>query len=419
MSEAKCLEQPLPGAQPRQDLADFAASSEGQSELPSRLTLLLALTTGLSAATLYYAQPILGVLAQDIGASERAIGMIPTATQLSYALGILLFGPLGDRFDRRGIILFKAAALTLALLAAACAPSVGWLIGASFGIGITASLAQDIVPAAASLASERHRGRVVGSVMTGLLLGILMSRVLSGLVAQQYGWRAVFFVAAASIAASGLALRQWLPRFEPTTSLPYRTLLVSLGELWRKYPTLRSAAIAQGLLASAFSAFWSTLAVMLHAAPFHLGSAAAGAFGLAGAAGALIAPVAGRIADTRGPSSVTRIGISATVLAFVAMAAATLLSPHAQLWALGITTLIFDLGVQATLISHQSIVYSLEPGARSRLNTVFVVVLFLGMAMGAAVGTLLFAQWGWIAVIGYAVVASLLALAMRIRSSGR
>ena len=392
---------------------DQTAGQADSAPLAPRLILLLAAGAGFSVATLYYSQPILGVLGADIGASDHAIGLVPTLTQLGYALGILLLAPLGDRHDRRSIILIKAALLIAALLLGACAPSIGWLLVASLAIGLTATLAQDIVPAAATLAPLAQRGRVVGTVMTGLLMGILLSRVVSGLVAEHFGWRAIFFVAAASIALIGIAAWRGLPKFKPTTDLSYATLLGSLRTLWLRHAALRHAALAQGLQAVGFSAFWSTLAVMLHAAPFHLGSAVAGSFGLAGAAGALAAPLAGHLADKRGPELVTRLGTGLSALSFAVLSLAPLLSPHAQLWLLGLGAIAFDLGVQASLIAHQSIVYSIEPGARSRLNAVLFVGMFIGMASGAALGSLLLARWGWVAVTGMATVAALGALAVR------
>ncbi|OJB25621.1 MFS transporter [Burkholderia ubonensis] len=382
--------------------------------LDGRLVLLLAAAAGLAVAPLYYSQPMLGVLGPDLGASERAVGLVPTLTQLGYALGILLLAPLGDRFDRRRVIVTKAAALVGALLLAAAAPSIGLLLAASFAIGLSATMAQDVVPAAATLAHDAHRGRTVGTVMTGLLMGILLSRVVSGFVAENLGWRTMFVIAAASVAAIGVVAARGLPRFEPTTRLSYRALMGSLGELWRRHPALRRAALAQGLLSVGFSAFWSTLAVMLHGAPFHLGSAAAGAFGLAGAAGALAAPVAGRLADRHGPERITRLGIGIATLSFAVMALAPLLSAHAQLALLAAGTIGFDLGVQATLIAHQSIVYRIDPASRSRLNAVLFVGMFIGMAAGAAIGSQLLAQFGWTAVLALAVAASLAALATRI-----
>ncbi|WP_390345493.1 MFS transporter [Variovorax boronicumulans] len=382
--------------------------------LPASLILLLAAGAGLSVASLYYAQPMLGVLGADIGASTRAVGFIPTLTQLGYALGILLLAPLGDRFDRRRIVLIKAGALCAALLVAGAAPSIGVLLAASLAIGLAATMAQDLVPAAATLAPDATRGKTVGTVMTGLLLGILLSRVVSGFVAEHFGWRAMFITAAASIALIGAAAWRGLPRFRPTTHLAYGALLGSLGTLWSRHGTLRRAALAQALLAVGFSAFWSTLAVMLHGAPFHLGSAAAGAFGLAGAAGALAAPLAGRLADRRGPELVTRLGAGLALVSFAAMGLAPLMAPHAQLWLLALAAVGFDLGMQAALIAHQTIVYGIEPGARSRLNAVLFTSMFIGMATGSALGALVLAAWGWAGVTALATTTATAALAVRL-----
>ncbi|MDN4587214.1 MFS transporter [Xenophilus aerolatus] len=400
--------------QPMHATAGASVPAPAAAGLPPALTLLLASGAGFGVAALYYAQPMLGVLGADIGASDRLVGFVPTLTQLGYALGILLLAPLGDRYDRRRIILIKAAALCAALLMAGAAPSIAMLLAASLAIGLSATLAQDIVPAAATLAPEAHRGKVVGTVMTGLLLGILLSRVVSGFVAEHFGWRSMFVAAAASIALIGAAAWRGLPRFKPTTHLAYGALLGSLGKLWRQHGALRRAALAQGLLSVGFSAFWSTLAVMLHGAPFHLGSAAAGAFGLAGAAGALAAPIAGRIADKRGPELVTRLGAGLVVVSFALMALTPLLMPHARLGLLVVSAIGFDLGLQAALIAHQTIVYSIDPGARSRLNAVLFVGTFTGMAAGSALGALALAQWGWMGVTALATVSALGALTVRL-----
>lgn len=383
--------------------------NQAKHGIPALLLLLLATGAGLAAATLYYSQPMLGILGDEFKVAAGPIGLVPTLTQLGYALGILLLAPLGDRFDRRRIILGKAVALTAALLVAAGAPSLGVLLGASLAIGLAATLAQDIVPAAATLAQDAQRGKMVGTVMTGLLLGILLSRVVSGFVAEHFGWRTMFVVAAASIALLGVTVWLRLPRFTPTTQLGYGALLTSLFTLLQKHSALRRAALAQGLLSTGFSAFWSTLAVMLHAAPFHLGSTVAGAFGLAGAAGALVAPLAGRVADRKGPELVTRLGAVLMVGAFVAMAC----GPD-QLWLIAAGALVFDLGAQAALIAHQTLVYSIEPAARSRLNAVLFVGMFMGMSSGAFLGSLVLAQWGWQGVCGMAALTSLAALAVRL-----
>ncbi|VVE00837.1 MFS transporter [Pandoraea fibrosis] len=389
------------------------AATKAQPELSARLILLLATGTGLTVASLYYAQPMLGIMTDDIHAANTTVGWVPTLTQLGYALGILLLVPLGDIIDRRRIVLVKGAILTLALLLAAFAPGIGTLLVASLAIGLTATMAQDIVPAAAAIAPESIRGRVVGTVMTGLLLGILLSRVVSGFVAQNFGWRAMYVVAAISVAGFGVVAWRSLPSFHPTTQMTYRQLIGSVASLWRRHPALRRAAVAQGLLSVGFSAFWSTLAVMLHEAPFHLGAAAAGAFGLAGAAGALGAPLAGRIADRKGPQIVTRLGAGLVAVSFAAMLFAPLLGAHAQLWLIGLGAIGFDLGVQVALVSHQTIVYGIEPPARSRLNAVLFVGVFIGMSIGAALGAQALALWGWTGVASLATLAALGALTVR------
>ncbi|AOB32243.1 MFS transporter [Bordetella sp. H567] len=383
--------------------------------LSTPLLLLLAIAAGLSVASLYYSQPMLGVLGPEIGASTRMVGWLPTLTQLGYALGILFLAPLGDRYDRKRIILIKAALLSLALLLSGAAPSISTLLAASFAIGLSATLAQDIVPAAATLAAPHQRGRTVGTVMTGLLLGILLSRVISGFVAEHFGWRTMFHAAALAAILLGLMLWRGLPAFAPTSRLPYAALLESIVQLWRKHPALRLAAVSQGLLSLAFSAFWSTLAVMLHAAPFNLGAGAAGAFGIAGAAGALAAPLAGRMADVHGPAMVSRVGAGLVAISFAVMAMMPTLSPHGALWLLGISTVGFDLGIQIALISHQTIVYALDAAARSRLNAVLMVGVFVGMALGGAMGSFALANFGWIGVTAVATVAAVAALILRLR----
>ncbi len=383
--------------------------------LPPSLVLLLATAAGLAVAALYYSQPMLGVLAAAFGASPESVGLLPTLTQLGYALGLLFLAPLGDRFDRRRIILVKAAVLCVALVAAGLAPSIGLLLAASLSIGLAATLAQDIVPAAASLAPEARRGRVVGTVMTGLLLGILLSRVVAGVAAEAFGWRSVFLVAALSIALVSVAAWRGLPRFAPTTQIGYGALLASLFELLRRHGRLRRATLAQALLSIAFSAFWSTLAVMLHGEPFQLGSAAAGAFGLAGAAGALIAPIAGRNADRFGPEPVTRLATAIAAISFAALLLSPWLSPQGQLWLIGASAVGFDLGIQATLIAHQTIIYGIDHGARSRLNAVLLAGMFIGMAAGSVLGSFALARWGWRGVAVVATLASMGALAVRLR----
>jgi predicted MFS family arabinose efflux permease len=384
-------------------------------KLPAPLVFTLAAGAGLSVASIYYSQPMLDIISKQFNVGIGSVGMVPMLTQAGYALGILLLAPLGDRHDRRTIILIKGLLLVAALLLCGFSGGLNALLIASFVTGLTATVAQDIVPASAALAPERSRGKIVGTVMTGLLVGILLSRVVSGVVAEYFGWRTMYMIAAAAVLLISVALWRVLPRFTPGTSVSYPRLLLSLAHLWQHHQTLRRAALAQGLLSVGFSAFWSTLALML-SQNFHLDSAVAGAFGLAGAAGALAAPLAGSVADRIGPARVTQYGATLVMVSFALMFLLPLLPMPAQLGLIIISTIGFDLGVQATLVAHQTLVYSLAPEARSRLNALMFTVVFIGMATGAALGSLALAHWGWTGVVALATLAAALALMIRLAS---
>ncbi len=392
-----------------------ASSSTDTAGLSRKSQFLLASGAGLSVASIYYSQPMLGIMGSSFHTGVSQTGLVPTLTQLGYALGILFLTPLGDRYDRRHIILLKGLLLTLMLLLCSVTGTWNMLLLSSLAIGLTATVAQDIIPAAAALATDRQRGKTVGTVMTGLLAGILLSRVVSGAVADAFGWRSMYAAAALGVLLITLALWQALPRFTPASRLSYLALLRSLGQLWLQHGALRRAALAQGLLSIAFSAFWSTLALML-AERYQLGSATAGAFGLAGAAGALAAPIAGAIADRHGPHQVTRVGSALVMLSFALMFVMPLLSPPAQLAVIVISAVGFDLGLQATLIAHQSLVYGLDPAARSRLNAVMFTVIFIGMASGSILGSQALALAGWTGVVVLATLASAGGLILRLRS---
>jgi predicted MFS family arabinose efflux permease len=400
---------------------EFTMSAISQStalpaeKLPAPLVFTLAAGAGLSVASIYYSQPMLDIISKQFNVGIGSVGMVPMLTQAGYALGILLLAPLGDRHDRRTIILIKGLMLVAALLLCGFSGGINALLIASFVTGLTATVAQDIVPASAALAPERSRGKTVGTVMTGLLVGILLSRVVSGVVAEYLGWRTMYMVAAVAVLLISLALWRVLPRFKPGTSVSYPRLLLSLAHLWQHHQTLRRAALAQGLLSVGFSAFWSTLALML-SERFHFDSAVAGAFGLAGAAGALAAPLAGSVADRIGPARVTQYGATLVMVSFALMFLLPLLPVPAQIGLIIISTIGFDLGVQATLVAHQTLVYSLAPEARSRLNALMFTVVFIGMATGAALGSLALAHFGWTGVVALSTLAAALALLIRLAS---
>jgi len=388
-----------------------APSNNTTGRLPHSLILLLASGAGLAVASLYYSQPALGLMAAAFHINDRLIGLIPTVTQLGYAAGVFFLSPLGDRIDRRRIILVKSAALVLALALTACASSYGFLLVANVFVGLSATLAQDFVPAAAALAPAHRRGSIVGTVMTGLLLGILLSRVVSGAVAEWLGWRTVYGLAALTVVGILFAAWRLLPHFPVHSQLGYPALLASMRHLWAHHIVVRRSTLAQAALSVAFSAFWSSLALMLQHT-YHLGSSIAGAFGMAGAAGSLAAPLAGRLADHKGPRAVAASGITIATLSFASMLALPVIPSAAQIVLLAVAAIGFDFGVQATLVAHQTIVYGADHTARSRLNALLFAGIFLGMAAGSSLSGVVLSRWGWTGISILAVIFSLFALAI-------
>ncbi len=379
---------------------------------------ILALGAGFSVAAIYYAQPLLPLMGANLHLSVEGMGLVPTLTQAGYALGILFLLPLGDRHDRRKLILMKSAALAFLLLLCSLTGQLTTLLMVSLLIGMAATMAQDIVPAAAILAPAGKQGKMVGTVMTGLLLGILLSRTVSGLVGALFGWRVMYQAAAVSIALIGLLMWRVLPRFEIHSDLTYPQLMKSMAHLWKRYPALRRAAFAQGVLSIAFSAFWSTLAVML-LAHYQMGSAVAGGFGIAGAAGALAAPLAGGLADKFGAEKVTQMGAALVTVSFALMFLLPALPPHGQLILIAISAVGFDLGLQSSLVAHQNLVYGLEPQARGRLNALLFTGVFIGMSLGSVLGSKLYVIAGWSGVVTLAVITGAIALGIRLIESAR
>lgn len=395
-------------------LQDTDTRTRAQPLLSGFMTLMLAIGAGLSVASIYYAQPILPQMGHDLNLTLDGMGMVPTLTQMGYALGILLLLPLGDRYDRRTVIAIKSVTLTAMLWL--CSQVNGslalWL--SSLLLGMAATLAQDIVPVAAILAPNGKQGKTVGTVMTGLLVGILLSRTISGVVGEYIGWRAMYQLAALSIGVIGLVLWRILPPFAQHSTLSYPGLLRSMLQLWRRYPALRRAALAQGLLSVGFSAFWSTLAMMLEQ-HYQLGSAIAGAFGLAGAAGAMAAPLSGALSDRYGAERVTQLGAALSIVAFASLFLLPALPLHAQLALIALSAVGFDLGLQSALVAHQTLVYSLNAEARGRLNALLFTGVFIGMALGSALGAKALAMADWSGVVVLATSASIACLVVRMK----
>ena len=370
------------------------ASASSPSPHYSRATLLLLATiAGISVANIYFNQPLLDDFRGSFPDSPYLIGTVPAATQLGYALGMFFLAPLGDRFDRRLLILLQLGALCVALVVATAAPTIGVLIAASLAIGVVATIAQQAVPFSAELAPAAERGHAVGTVMSGLLLGILLARTASGFIAQYFGWRAVFGASVVATIALAVVVVLRLPKSQPTSTLPYGKLLVSMWHLVVEHPGLREASFTGGALFAAFSIFWSVLTLLLAGAPFHLGPQAAGLFGIVGAAGALAAPLAGKSADKRGPRAIITLSIGLVAVSFVIFA----LSGH-SIAGLVVGVIVLDIGVQAAQISNQSRIFALKPEARSRVNTVYMVAIFHRRSLARASAHCVWPALAWLGV---------------------
>jgi predicted MFS family arabinose efflux permease len=386
---------------------------ETAPSISSWITFLLAVSCGLICANIYYAQPLVGPIAADLGLSPQAAGLVVTMTQLGYGAGLLLIVPLGDLIENRKLVLAVMALGALALTGAALSTQPLPFLIAALCVGLGSVTVQILVPYAGHLAPAHIRGRVVGNVMTGLMLGIMLARPASSFVASVSSWHTVYALSAAIMVVLALVLHRALPERKPLAQLHYGALLASMVHLALKTPVLRRRGLYQAGLFGAFSLFWTTVPLVLAGPAFQLSQTGIALFALAGAAGAVSAPIAGRVADRGWTQIATAIAMLLTAGGFALTQLATLGS-KASLALFVAAAIAIDFGVQGNVVLGYRALFALGAEHRSRINGIYMTTFFLAGAAGSAVGVWAYAHGGWTlaAAIGSALpLAALLYLA--------
>jgi predicted MFS family arabinose efflux permease len=362
------------------------------NKLPNSLLYLLSVSAGLVVANLYYNQPLLHDIALSLKVSNSEVSNVALSTQIGYAFGLLLIIPLGDKVSNMKIIKIDFFILVLSLCGAALSQSIYLLIISSFLIGFTSTLPQLFVPMVAHLSNDEGRGIAIGIVMSGLLIGILGSRVLSGLVGEYFGWRTVFYSAAGLMTLLFVLLNAKLPVIQPKFGESYAKLMKSLWFYFKTEPSLRLATLRGALAFGSLSAFWTTFVFLMNDS-FGYGSAVAGGSGLFGIAGALGATVVGKLNNRVKKNKLMIAGAILIIISWIIF----LISSHLII-GLIIGVILIDLGVQSVHITNQNVVFSKNPEARNRVNTIYMVGFFIGGAVGTSLGSLAWNYYGWTGV---------------------
>lgn len=358
--------------------------------LSPALTLLMAVATGLAVASNYYAQPLLETIAQAFDLSVNQAGFIVTAAQLGYACGLMFLVPLGDMFERRAMIVVMTLLAAGGMLITAMAPTLSLMILGTALTGLFSVVAQILVPLAASMAEPERRGKVIGMIMSGLLLGILLARTVAGALASLGGWRTIYWVASVLMILMALTLWRYLPRYKQDTQLNYPQLLGSIFTLFFHTPMLRTRALVGMFGFANFSILWTSMAFLLASPPFNYSEGVIGLFGLVGAAGAFAATRAGQLADRGKARQTTMAGLILLLLSWLAIG----FGQH-SLIALIVGIIVLDLAVQGVHITNQSVIYKTMPEARNRLTAGYMTSYFIGGAFGSLISAFAYQHAGW------------------------
>ncbi|WP_010495320.1 MFS transporter [Paenibacillus elgii] len=377
---------------PQEPLA--AEESASASAMSRSVALLFAVACGLAVANVYYAQPLLDAMASELGIDRAAVGIVITVTQIFYALGLLMLVPLGDLVNRRKLIVGQMLLSVLAVIAVGTASTAAVLLAGMGAVGLLAVVTQALVAYASTLAAPVERGRIVGLVTSGVVIGILLARTVAGTLTDLAGWRSVYFVSAGlTVLMAGLLFRV-LPR-EDHGKVPmrYPQLLRSVFALFVQEPVLRIRGILALLIFASFSVLWTSLVLPLSSPPLSLSHTAIGSFGLVGVAGALAAARAGRLADRSLGQRTTGIALTLLLVSWLPIS-----MTESSLWALIAGVVLLDLAVQAVHVTNQSMIYNVRPEARSRLAGAYMIFYSIGSAVGSISSTLMYARAGWTGV---------------------
>lgn len=360
------------------------------------LTFLFAFACGAIAANLYYAQPLVALIAPDVGLPPKVASFVVTLTQIGYGLGLVFLVPLGDVLENKRLVLISVGITAIALVLTAIAPSAWPFLGAALFIGVTSSTIQMLVPLAATLADEATRGRTVGNVMSGLMVGILLARPAAGFLSDYVGWRGVFGISAFLMVGLALLLSRHLPRRVPDSKHSYGELIASLWTLFRTTPVLRRRGFYQAALFADFALFWTAVPLELAGKDFGMSQSQIAVFALAGAAGALSAPIGGRLADAGLTRITTGVCLVAGTLAFLL---AGFGRDIGSVIVLAISAICLDFFIQMNTVVGQREIYLLSAAIRNRLNGIYIAMFFLGGAVGSAIASPLYVTGGWPAVV--------------------
>ena len=368
--------------------------SKQSQGLSSWLVFLMAFAIGVTIASNYYAQPLLHSITHDLNIAVEHAGSIIMAAQFSYAVGLLFITPLGDKFERKHLIIILMVLSTCGLIVSALSKHLWMLIIGTSMTGLFSTVAQVLIPFAATLSKPEHRGKIVGTLMSGMLLGILLGRTFAGAISTIADWHYVYWIATSIMGIVTLLLWISLPTYRNTININYFQLLWSIGSLYKQEPILRIRSLLAVISFALFSLLWTPLAFLLSNDPYHYSDFIIGLFGIAGAAGALGSPIVGKLSDKGKGWLATTIGLGLLLLSWLPLSLA-----QYSIIALILGVVILDFSVQVTHVSNMSAIYQIRPEARSRMNTGYMVCYFIGGMLGSVGSTYLFSHYGWIAIM--------------------